>query len=386
MRVARLGAGVVVGRSAGADVRSGRGRCPGAAAPSSVAGVGGLRRRPPRAAAPSPSRQAFIGACRGTTSTRRVYPARRFASVPRPDPFGARASLGAGLPDYWRLAALGDRIDLDARPRHAQDPAREHAPQRRRRADRPGRRRDPRLVAARLERPTPRSRSCRRASCSRTSPACPRSSTSRRCATRWPTSAATRRASTRWSPRTSSSTTRSRSTSSGRPAAFAFNVAREYERNGERYQLLRWAQTAFRDLRVVPPGTGIVHQVNLEFLATVVADRADEDGRPHRLPGHGRRDRLAHHDDQRPRRAGLGRRRHRGRGGAARPADLHADAARRRRPPVRRAAARARPPPTSSSSSPRCSAVVRRRRRVRRVRRRRAGRRCRSPTGRRSRT
>jgi len=49
----------------------------------------------------------------------------------------------------------------------------------------------------------------------------------------------------------------------GTPAAFAFNVGREYERNGERYQLLRWAQTAFRDLRVVPPGTGIVHQVNL---------------------------------------------------------------------------------------------------------------------------
>ena len=60
----------------------------------------------------------------------------------------------------------------------------------------------------------------------------------------------------------------------GTPAAFAFNVEREYERNGERYQLLRWAQTAFRDLRVVPPGTGIVHQVNLEFLATVVDRRA----------------------------------------------------------------------------------------------------------------
>ncbi|MFL5713163.1 MAG: aconitase family protein, partial [Chloroflexota bacterium] len=61
--------------------------------------------------------------------------------------------------------------------------------------------------------------------------------------------------------------------------AFAFNVEREYERNGERYQLLRWAQTAFRDLRVVPPGTGIVHQVNLEFLATVVTDRGEGDGR-----------------------------------------------------------------------------------------------------------
>ena len=60
--------------------------------------------------------------------------------------------------------------------------------------------------------------------------------------------------------------------------SFAFNVAREYERNGERYLLLRWAQAAFRDLRVVPPGTGIVHQVNLEYLATVVARRRDEDG------------------------------------------------------------------------------------------------------------
>src|SRR3954470_1374741 len=61
----------------------------------------------------------------------------------------------------------------------------------------------------------------------------------------------------------------------GTSASFAFNVEREYERNGERYQLLRWAQTAFRDLRVVPPGTGIIHQVNLEYLATVVTDVPD---------------------------------------------------------------------------------------------------------------
>ncbi len=64
----------------------------------------------------------------------------------------------------------------------------------------------------------------------------------------------------------------------GNDGAFAFNVAREYERNGERYQLLRWAQTAFSDLRVVPPGTGIVHQVNLEYLAAVVQARADGSG------------------------------------------------------------------------------------------------------------
>ena len=69
----------------------------------------------------------------------------------------------------------------------------------------------------------------------------------------------------------------------GTADSFAFNVTREYERNGERYQLLRWAQRAFTGLRVVPPGTGIVHQVNLEFLATVVTV-ADVDGRPLAYP------------------------------------------------------------------------------------------------------
>ena len=68
------------------------------------------------------------------------------------------------------------------------------------------------------------------------------------------------------------------------PEAFAFNVEREYERNGERYQLLRWAQTAFRDLSVVPPGTGIVHQVNLEYLARVVQLRPDRGGVPMAYP------------------------------------------------------------------------------------------------------
>ena len=55
--------------------------------------------------------------------------------------------------------------------------------------------------------------------------------------------------------------------------AFAANVEREYERNRERYMLLRWAQQAFRDFRAVPPGTGIVHQVNLEYLSPVVQTR-----------------------------------------------------------------------------------------------------------------
>ncbi len=64
----------------------------------------------------------------------------------------------------------------------------------------------------------------------------------------------------------------------GSDLAFAGNVAREYERNGERYALLRWAQQAFDNFRVVPPGTGIVHQVNLEFLADVVTARPGPDG------------------------------------------------------------------------------------------------------------
>jgi aconitate hydratase len=64
----------------------------------------------------------------------------------------------------------------------------------------------------------------------------------------------------------------------GSDLAFAGNVEREYERNGERYALLRWAQQAFDNFRVVPPGTGIVHQVNLEFLADVVTAREDRDG------------------------------------------------------------------------------------------------------------
>jgi aconitate hydratase len=64
----------------------------------------------------------------------------------------------------------------------------------------------------------------------------------------------------------------------GTNLAFARNVEREYERNGERYALLRWAQQAFKDFQVVPPGTGIVHQVNLEYLAKVVQARPDADG------------------------------------------------------------------------------------------------------------
>ncbi|BCI53120.1 aconitate hydratase A [Mycolicibacterium litorale] len=66
----------------------------------------------------------------------------------------------------------------------------------------------------------------------------------------------------------------------GRADAFERNVEIEYERNGERYQFLRWGQGAFDDFKVVPPGTGIVHQVNIEYLASVVMSRgrAGKDG------------------------------------------------------------------------------------------------------------
>ncbi|WP_439104997.1 aconitate hydratase AcnA [Celeribacter marinus] len=64
----------------------------------------------------------------------------------------------------------------------------------------------------------------------------------------------------------------------GNPRAFQMNVDREYERNMERYQFLKWGQTAFENFRVVPPGTGICHQVNVEYLAQTVWTDKDQNG------------------------------------------------------------------------------------------------------------
>lgn len=64
----------------------------------------------------------------------------------------------------------------------------------------------------------------------------------------------------------------------GNPRAFQMNVDREYERNMERYTFLKWGQKAFNNFRVVPPGTGICHQVNLEYLAQTVWTDRDQDG------------------------------------------------------------------------------------------------------------
>jgi aconitate hydratase len=62
------------------------------------------------------------------------------------------------------------------------------------------------------------------------------------------------------------------------PEALDFNMAREFERNSERYRFLRWGQNAFQKLRILPPGLGICHQVNMELLASCVATGRDEVG------------------------------------------------------------------------------------------------------------
>ncbi len=70
----------------------------------------------------------------------------------------------------------------------------------------------------------------------------------------------------------------------GTPRAFQANVDREYERNMERYVFLKWGQKAFNNFRVVPPGTGICHQVNLEYLAQTVWTDTDQNGHPVAYP------------------------------------------------------------------------------------------------------
>ncbi|HKV90249.1 MAG TPA: aconitate hydratase AcnA [Thermoplasmata archaeon] len=64
----------------------------------------------------------------------------------------------------------------------------------------------------------------------------------------------------------------------GSPRSLSINLDREYERNGERYDFLRWSRQAYRHMRIVPPGNGICHQVNLEYLASVVDRRTDPSG------------------------------------------------------------------------------------------------------------
>ena len=195
----------------------------------------------------------------------------------RMDPFSARASLGAGLPDLYRLDVLADLIDLDAAPvtvkillenllRHAGGGVVTEADVTTLAAWRPGR-------PAEAEIPFMPSRVVLQDFTG--VPAIVDLAVMRDAMADLGGDPAA------VNPLVPADLVIDHSVQVdrfGTPGAFAFNVEREYERNGERYQLLRWAQTAFRDLRVVPPGTGIVHQVNLEYLATVVADRTDGSG------------------------------------------------------------------------------------------------------------
>ena len=129
----------------------------------------------------------------------------------------------------------------------------------------------------------------------------------------------------------------------GTPSAFQANVAREYERNRERYEFLRWGAGAFDNFRVVPPGTGICHQVNLEYLAqtvwtkTVKTDNGETlqafpdtvvgtDSHTTMINGQAETDHLRDdHGDRLAEQASRGRDRHRPR------AHGHADAAQERR-------------------------------------------------------
>jgi aconitate hydratase len=198
--------------------------------------------------------------------------------LPRSDPLNARTSLGHGLPDYYRLAVLQDRIDLAGAPntikillenalRHAGGGVVTVEDVERLSAWRPG-------VAAEAEVPFMPARVVLQDFTG--VPAVVELAVMRDAMADLGGDPG------KVNPLVPADLVIDHSVQVdqfGTAAAFAFNVGREYERNGERYQLLRWAQTAFRDLRVVPPGTGIVHQVNLEFLATVVTDRDTGDGR-----------------------------------------------------------------------------------------------------------
>ncbi len=82
----------------------------------------------------------------------------------------------------------------------------------------------------------------------------------------------------------------------GSPQALRINADIEFERNRERYEFIRWGQAAFKNFRAVPPATGIVHQVNLEYLAKGVLTR-EIDGETGGFPRQPGRDRFAYDHD-----------------------------------------------------------------------------------------
>ena len=116
----------------------------------------------------------------------------------------------------------------------------------------------------------------------------------------------------------------------GSAQALRLNLDMEFKRNRERYQFLKWGQQAFKTFQLIPPGIGIVHQVNLEYLAKGVLS-AEERHSGDFLSRHARRNRFAHDDDQRSRRCRLGRWRNRSGSGNARATGLFPNAGSRRR-------------------------------------------------------
>ena len=133
--------------------------------------------------------------------------------------------------------------------------------------------------------------------------------------------------------------------------AFRVNAEQEFERNRGALRVPALGPGRVRGLQGRPAG----HRDRPPGQPRVPGARGVR-RRGHAVPRHARRDRLAHHDDQRPRRARLGRRRDRGRGGDARPADVDAGAARGRLQARTARCPRARPRPTSCSPSRRCCA------------------------------
>jgi hypothetical protein len=225
-------------------------------------------------------------------------------------------------------------------------------------------------------------RSRRRACCCRTSPACRASSTSPRCATRWPTSAATREDQPAAAGRAGH-----RPLGAGRRLRHAATL-----RSSERRARVRAQPRALRSSCAGARRRSTTsrscrrhrHRATRSTSSTSAASSSPRGRRRRRLPRHAGRHRLAHDDGQRPRRARLGRRRHRGRGGDARPAGLDAHPAGRRLQAHRRAA-RGRDRDRPRAHRHRDAAQARRRRQVRRVLRPGVAR-CRSPTARRSAT
>jgi aconitate hydratase len=196
----------------------------------------------------------------------------------RTDPFGAltHVDLAEGRTSYFRIGKLAEDglVDLDRMPfsiRILLENALRSAGRGYVTED------DVKAVARGVRRTRGRtSPSCRPAWCSRTSPGCPRWWTWPPCA---PACMSGRRG-RRINPVVPADMVIDHSVQVdffGSQDAYRLNVEKEMERNRERYQLLRWGQHAFRNFRVVPPGTGIVHQVNLEYLASVV-HRREEDG------------------------------------------------------------------------------------------------------------